>query len=165
MIDRQSNENRKRSGKRKRLGGHAANTSRRGFELFKQPLWRLPVNYDPPVEPLSEDGVQAIHNGAMQILEEIGIEFLNEEALELFVKAGCKVEGTNVKMRRDWVLEMIGKAPAKFTIIPRNPENALTLSGFHSILTAFILWEVTLSSQLISTPQLVILMLDLISSH
>ena len=27
-----------------------------------------------------EQGVAAIHNGAMQILEEMGIEFLNEEA-------------------------------------------------------------------------------------
>ena len=112
-----------RSAKRLRSGGRSANTARRGKELFKQSPWRLPVNYDPPIEPLSEEGVQAIHNGAMNILEDIGIEFLNEESRTIFSKAGCRVDSTNVKMDREWVMEMVGKAPAQFTITPRNSEN------------------------------------------
>jgi len=84
-----------------------------------------------PTEPLYEDGVQAIHDGAMRILEDIGIEFLNEEALELFKQAGCTVDGTNVKMGRDWVMEMVGKAPEKFDITPRNPDRKITLGGGH----------------------------------
>ena len=87
-----------RSGRRLRSGGHSANTARRGKELFKQSPWRLPVNHDPPIEPLSEEGVQAIHNGAMNILENIGIEFLNEESRTIFAQAGCRVDGTNVKI-------------------------------------------------------------------
>ena len=86
-----------KTGRRLRSGGRAANTARRGDALFKQSPWRLPVNHDRPTEPLSEDGIVAIHNGAMHILEEIGIEFLNEEAQQLFKEAGCKVDGTNVK--------------------------------------------------------------------
>ena len=35
------------------------------------------MNHDRPTEPLDEDGVNAIHDGAMRILEEIGIEFYN----------------------------------------------------------------------------------------
>ena len=42
--------------------------------------WHLPVNCDPPIAPLTDQGVEAIHEGAMRILEEIGIEFLNPEA-------------------------------------------------------------------------------------
>jgi trimethylamine--corrinoid protein Co-methyltransferase len=93
--------------------------------------WRLPVNIDAPTEPLTDEGVAAIHDGAMRILEDIGIEFLNEEALGLFREAGCIVEGGNVRMGRDWVMEMVGKAPATFTITPRNPERQLTIGGKH----------------------------------
>ena len=118
-----------RSKRRVRSGGRSANTARRGKELFKQSTWRLPVNYDPPIEPLLEEGVQAIHNGAMDILENIGIEFLNEESRTIFTQAGCRVDGTNVKMDREWVMEMVGKAPSQFTITPRNPAHELIVGG------------------------------------
>jgi trimethylamine--corrinoid protein Co-methyltransferase len=113
--------------RKRRSGGRAANTARRGASLFEQMPWRLPVNTDRPTEPLGPDGVAAIHEGAMRILEEIGIEFLNEEALAIFREAGCIVKGTNVRMGRDWVMEMLGKAPASFTLTPRNPERKLTV--------------------------------------
>ncbi|MDB2391325.1 pyridoxal-phosphate dependent enzyme, partial [Alphaproteobacteria bacterium] len=118
--------------RRLRSGGRAANTARRGDVLFKQSPWRLPVNMDRPTEPLSEEGVLAIHNGAMHILEEIGIEFLNEEAQQLFKNAGCKVDGTNVKMGRDWVMDMVAKVPSQFTITPRNPDHEIIVGGNHA---------------------------------
>lgn len=118
-----------RSARRLRSGGRSANTARRGAELFKQSPWRMPVNHDPPIEPLSEEGVQAIHNGAMNILEDIGIEFLNEESRTIFAQAGCRVDGTNVKMDREWAMEMVGKAPSQFTITPRNPDHEIIVGG------------------------------------
>lgn len=93
--------------------------------------WRIPVNTDRPTEPLGPDGVQAIHDGAMTILEDIGIEFLNEEALDLFRAAGCTVRGTNVRMHRDWVMAMLARAPARFTITPRNPDRKIPIGGDH----------------------------------
>jgi len=65
----------------------------------------------------------------MQILEEIGIEFLNEEALEIFKEAGCRVDGTNVRMGRDFVMEMVGKAPDTFTLTPRNLDRTIEVGG------------------------------------
>ncbi len=117
--------------RRARSGGRAANTARRGGDLFRQPEWRLPVLCDRPTEPLNEEGVAAIHDGAMQILENIGIEFLNDEARDLFREAGCKVDGTNVRMGRDWVMEMVAKAPSSFTITPRNPDRELVFGENH----------------------------------
>ncbi len=117
--------------KTRRHGGRAANTARRKGEIIHQMPWRLPVNIDRPTEPLGPEGVLAIHDGAMRILEEIGIEFLNEEAIQIFRQAGCKVEGTNVKMGRDWVMEMVRQAPAQFTITPRNPDHELIIGGNH----------------------------------
>ncbi len=118
-----------RQERRRRAGGRAGNRDRRSGELFPQMPWRVPVNLDAPTEPLEEDGIQAIHAGAMHILEAIGVEFLNEEALEIFKEAGCKVDGTNVRMGRDWVMEMVGRAPASFTLLPRNPDRKLTIGG------------------------------------
>ena len=91
--------------------------------------WRLPENPDRPTEPLTEEGVAAVHDGAMRILEEIGIEFLNEESLEILKEAGCKVDGANVRMGRDWVMEMVAKAPSEFTLTPRNPDRKLKVGG------------------------------------
>ncbi|EYD77634.1 Trimethylamine methyltransferase family protein [Rubellimicrobium mesophilum DSM 19309] len=117
--------------RKRRAGGRAGNAARRGGHVMEQMPWRIPVNHDRPIEPLDESGVEAIHDGAMRILEEIGIEFLNEEALGLFRQAGCKVEGTNVRMGRDWVIEMVRRAPSEFTITPRNPERELPIGGRH----------------------------------
>jgi len=117
--------------KRRRAGGRAGNQDRRGKDHFPQAPWRLPVNADRPVEPLDEAGVAAIHNIAMRILEEIGIEFLNVEALDLFRQAGAAVQDTNVRMGRDWVMEMVGRAPSEFTLTPRNPGRKLVVGGKH----------------------------------
>ena len=115
--------------KRRRGGGRAGNAARRGVAVIDQMPWRLPVNLDRPTEPLTEEGVMAIHEGAMRILEEIGIVFLNPEALEIFKQAGCKVEGELVKMDRHWVMEMVRRAPPQFTLTPRNPDRELIIGG------------------------------------
>ena len=115
--------------RRRRSGGRAGNAQRAGRAVIAQSPWRIPVNTDRPTEPLSEEGVTAIHDGAMRILEEIGIEFLNDEAIDILKKAGCTVDGANVRMGRDFVMEMVGKAPSEFTITPRNPAHQVTLGG------------------------------------
>jgi trimethylamine--corrinoid protein Co-methyltransferase len=119
--------------RRKRAGGRAANVGRRSQTLFKQMPWRVPVNTDAPVEPIGPDAVAAIHEGAMRILEEVGIEFLNDEACALFRQAGCTVDGTNVKMGRDWVMEMVRQAPDSFTLTPRNAARKITIGDGHMV--------------------------------
>ncbi|MGO4907691.1 trimethylamine methyltransferase family protein [Pseudorhodobacter sp. W20_MBD10_FR17] len=93
--------------------------------------WRQPVNPDRPVAPLDAEGVQAIHKTAMRILSEIGIEFLNPDAVAILARAGCKVVGETVRMGEDFVMEMLGHAPASFALTPRNPDHAVTIGGKH----------------------------------
>ena len=107
--------------RKRRSGGRAGNRSRSGGAAIAQMPWRIPLNPDRPTEPLDAEGVAAIHDGAMRILKEIGIEFLNPEALELLREAGCRIEGRNVRMDADFVMEMVRRAPPSFTITPRNP--------------------------------------------
>ena len=98
---------------KRREGGRSGNTRRRTKYLIEQMPWRLPINMDDPIEPLSDEGVLAIHEGAMQILEEIGIEILNKDALSILKLAGCEVKGENVRMDRAFVMEIIKRAPSQ----------------------------------------------------
>lgn len=118
---------------RRRAGGRAGNKVRAGTAAVDQMPWRIPVNTDRPVEPLDADGVQAIHKGAMRILREIGLEFLNPEAVAILKQAGCRVEGTNIRMDEDFVMEMLAHAPETFTITPRNPARQVIMGGKHML--------------------------------
>ncbi|MGB5865174.1 MAG: trimethylamine methyltransferase family protein [Sulfitobacter sp.] len=115
--------------RRTRGGGRAGAQTRRGTAVIEQMPWNPPVNIDRPTEPLSPEGVAAVHDGAMRILEEIGIEILNHEALEILRKAGCTVDGENVRMGREMVMEYVAMAPSEFTITPRNPDRTITIGG------------------------------------
>lgn len=119
--------------RRRRTGGRAGHQTRAGHAAIEQMPWRIPLNPDRPVEPLDESGVEAIHRGAMRILKEIGIEFLNPEAVEILRQAGCRVEGTNIRMDEDFVMEMLGHAPESFTITPRNPAREIVVGGKHMV--------------------------------
>ncbi|MEM7723829.1 MAG: trimethylamine methyltransferase family protein [Pseudomonadota bacterium] len=119
--------------RRRRAGGRRAHAERAGTAVIDQTPWRVPVNTDKPTEPLSEDGVQAIHKGAMRILSEIGIEFLNDDAIAHLKRAGCIVEGQNVRFDPDFVTEMVAKAPSSFTLTPRNPDRQITIGGNHMV--------------------------------
>jgi trimethylamine--corrinoid protein Co-methyltransferase len=118
--------------RRRRAGGRGANQRRAGPVVNQLP-WQIPINSDRPTEPLSAADVAAIHDGAMRILEEIGIEFLNQDACRILARAGCTVDGENVRMGRDLVMEMVALAPGEFTITPRNPARRIAIGGRHMI--------------------------------
>lgn len=119
--------------RRRRAGGRAANTARSSAHAIEQMPWRVPRNIDRPTEPLPPEGVQAIHDGAMRVLSDIGVEFLNETALAHLKAAGCKIEGQNVRFDRHFVEEMVAKAPPSFTLTPRNPEKIITIGDGHIV--------------------------------
>ncbi|MEM7546389.1 MAG: trimethylamine methyltransferase family protein [Pseudomonadota bacterium] len=120
---------------RTRGGGRSGNTRRSASAAISQSPWQTVINTDHPTEPLRPDGVEAIHNTAMRILEEIGIDFLNEEAKTYLREAGCDVDpgSDRVRMGRDFVMEMVAHAPREFTITPRNPARQVTIGGDHMV--------------------------------
>jgi trimethylamine--corrinoid protein Co-methyltransferase len=91
------------------------------------------VNKMPRYEILSEDAIETLDRGWRRIVTELGVEFLLEESLEEFRKAGQKVEGNNVKLDPDFVLEQVGKAPREFDIRARNPSNTVHIGGDHMV--------------------------------
>jgi trimethylamine--corrinoid protein Co-methyltransferase len=128
MLDDSSDTSPRRG---RRSGGRAGNRQRAGTAAIHQMPWAIPQNRDRPVEPLSPEAVERVHNGAMRILEEIGILFLNEEALKILKDAGCEVDMATqrVRMDRAFVMEQVRKAPSSFHITPRNPERRVDVGG------------------------------------
>ena len=118
--------------RRRRTGGRAGNIRRKGAAITQLP-WSVPVNSDRPTEPLTDDDVQAIHHAAMHVLEDIGIEFLNAAAVEILRKADCIVDGENVRMGQDLVMEQLRHAPSSFTLTPRNPERRIEIGGHRMV--------------------------------
>ena len=116
--------------KRKRGGGRAGNTRGKGPTIAQSP-WVIPSYHDAPVEPLSPESVLDVHNGAMRVLEEIGIEFLHPKAVDILRREGCKImgDGVTVRMSREFVMEKLKTVPSSFTITPRNPEKVIQIGG------------------------------------
>ncbi|MDA8870755.1 trimethylamine methyltransferase family protein [Rhizobiaceae bacterium] len=117
---------------RTRGGGRSGN-ARRGGPAIRQMPWKVPVNTDAPTEPVDAEGVARIHDTAMRILEDIGIEILNPEAARILGEHGATVNGENVRLGRDMVMEKLALAPSAFTIKPRNPKRAITVGGKHML--------------------------------
>jgi trimethylamine--corrinoid protein Co-methyltransferase len=77
-----------------------------------------------PISVLSEDDLDLIHDGAMRILEEIGLHVMNEKALALYEKDGAKVDWDkqHVFIDRSIVMKRLQTVPSEFTLYARNPD-------------------------------------------
>ena len=94
------------------------------------------INKMPRYEILSEEAIDTLDRGWRRIVSELGVEFLSEEALELFRREGQQVDGQNVKLDPDFVLEQVAKAPREFDIQARNPERSVHIGGEHMVFSA-----------------------------
>jgi trimethylamine---corrinoid protein Co-methyltransferase len=86
-------------------------------------------NTMPRYEVLSEDAMATLDKGWRRLMTEIGVEFMDERALELFRRAGQRVEDNTVFLDPDFVLEQVAKAPREFDVQARNPENSIHIGG------------------------------------
>src|SRR6476646_3567823 len=86
-------------------------------------------NRMPRYEVLSEDAMATLDGGWRRLMSEIGVEFLDDRALDLFRKAGQRVEDKTVFLDTDFVLEQVAKAPREFDLQARNPANNLHIGG------------------------------------
>ncbi len=86
-----------------------------------------------PVNLLSADQLETIHEASLRILEEIGIEFMGVRARTAFRDAGAEVDDDSGRVRidRELVTRALASAPAEFTLTPRNSERRMTLGGNH----------------------------------
>ncbi len=76
-----------------------------------------------PFEILDEAQLEEIHEASLHILENVGIDFLDDEALSIWEAAGAKVDRSaqHVWLDRGLVMEAISHAPASFMWRAPNP--------------------------------------------
>ncbi len=110
-----------------------ARRERRSVGGVKQLPWRNHRNPYRPIEVLTDDQIERIHDASMRILEEFGIEFLDEQARNRAIAGGAElVSGTQrIRFDRNLVAELVAKVPAEFTLHARVPERNLTFGGNH----------------------------------
>jgi trimethylamine--corrinoid protein Co-methyltransferase len=86
-------------------------------------------NQMPRYEILSAEAMETLDKGWRRLMTGIGVEFMDDRALELFRKAGQKVEDKTVFLDPDFVLEQVAKAPREFDLQARNPEHSVHIGG------------------------------------
>jgi trimethylamine--corrinoid protein Co-methyltransferase len=111
--------------------------SRKGAGLPQRPWKQVELPYR-PIEVLSADQVGAIHEAALGVLEEIGMKVLEPRARALYRSAGAMVDEADLRVRFDraMLMELVGRAPAAFTLEARNPAKSLRLGGRHAIFSS-----------------------------
>ncbi len=82
----------------------------------------------------TDDQKKSIHEASLSILEETGMLVKNKEALEIFKKHGCRVDGQMVKFPRQAVNEKLASAPPTFTFTAQNPDFDVTLPGSRPVI-------------------------------
>ncbi len=120
------------AGRRARGGAEARRAVRSRPKIEQLPYITRKV---PVTEVLDEEGLAIIERNADTILEEIGIEFRDdEEALKLWRDAGADVQGTRIHFPRGLPRSLIQKtAPRQYTQHARNPERNVEIGGDHTV--------------------------------
>jgi trimethylamine--corrinoid protein Co-methyltransferase len=105
-------------------------TENRVTQLNQLPRQRL-VNPLSPVELLSRDEIESIHQASLKLLRDTGINFLLPDAIDRLKKAGAIVEPGSERVRFDpeMIESYIGLAPREVTVHARNSDNNIVIGG------------------------------------
>ncbi len=93
--------------------------------------WRHWMNPYPPIRQFSEDEIESIHLASLKILAEVGIKVLSQPARNLYSGAGMTVKGEVVHFDPELVVELVGRAPSKVTMVGRGPDRNATIGHRH----------------------------------
>lgn len=75
---------------------------------------------------------QMIHDAAMEIMRDVGVNIHNKKAIEIYRANGIKVEGNTAYFTEEQVMHWVKMAPESFTIHARNPKYNMVVGGEHT---------------------------------
>ena len=108
-------------------GGAARRAARSGIKMRSEKY--IERNF-PIMELLPQSTLELIERNADTVLEEIGVNFVdNPAALERWSAAGAKIEGERVRIPRGLARELCQTAPSQFTQHARNPDKSVVIGG------------------------------------
>ena len=95
--------------------------------------WKNIRNSLPPIEPLSTDEIESIHQASLRVLAELGMKVTDTEARKIYVKGGARVDRAEelVYLDPEMVEEVMALAPAEYTLNARNSDKSITIGGNH----------------------------------
>ncbi len=114
----------------RRGGGRLGRRALRGAPMVMLPTL---VRKIPVYQMVPDEAVELIHQELLAILEEVGCEFRDDEAIAIWKEAGADVSGTRVRIDRAFLMELVSKTPSEFTINARNPERSVRVGGKNTI--------------------------------
>ena len=84
-----------------------------------------------PFDILTDDQVEAIHRGSLNVLEQTGIRLENKKALKLLADNGCKVDFEQMVARipHDLVEECLSTCPSQFQIRARDKNKNMNIGN------------------------------------
>lgn len=89
----------------------------------------------PNLEILNTEAIEIIEANAETVLEEIGVNFVeNPAALELWKEAGADVDGERVRLPKGLARELCKTAPSSYVQHARNPERNVVVGGKNLVL-------------------------------
>ena len=111
--------------------------SRRGGRSARRAArTNAPIVHHPPLIPnvpvyevANTEGEEQIHELAMRIVEEIGVEFRDEESLDIWRRTDAEIEGERVRVGRGTLMDLVAKAPSEYVHHARNRERTVTVGG------------------------------------
>jgi trimethylamine--corrinoid protein Co-methyltransferase len=82
-------------------------------------------------KPLTDESIFMVHKTAMRIIEEVGFEVNSKTALDLFERAGARVdrEIRRVRLTEDRVMELISAAPSEITLCGQDEKHDIALGN------------------------------------
>ncbi|HMD58720.1 MAG TPA: trimethylamine methyltransferase family protein [Steroidobacteraceae bacterium] len=97
--------------------------------------YRHLVNPFEPLKVFSDDHVAAIHEAALQVLENHGMRVLLPEARATYAKAGALVDASTnmVRIDRGLVASALATAPREITLHAKDPERNMPMFGRHVV--------------------------------
>ena len=117
-----------RSGRRTRGGGGAARRAERTTVSFDTAKY-IERNI-PNFEILTEEALEIIEANAEQVLEEVGVNFVNNPAaLERWRAAGAEIEGERVRIPKGLARRLCATAPSSYTQVARNRDRDVVIGG------------------------------------
>lgn len=90
-----------------------------------------------PLELLTADQEEEVHQATLAVLEEPGIRFEDEWALDFFKKHGCAIDRDKMRVRfpSGLVEDCLSKAPSSFRVRARDSKDDLMMGGNRTYFT------------------------------
>jgi|WetSurMetagenome_2_1015567.scaffolds.fasta_scaffold85421_2 trimethylamine---corrinoid protein Co-methyltransferase len=84
----------------------------------------------PAYRLLTQEQIEEIHRGTLEVLETVGIRIPHEAARQLLIQNGCRQKTDDIILFPNWLVEQsLQSAPSRITIYNRRGQEAMRLEG------------------------------------